>query len=59
MAEIVVMVLLVGVFIKKVNDISLLHLEWGLVRLEFGAEPNKPSRTAKALKPPKKIIRGP
>ena len=55
MAEIVVMVLLVGVFVKKVNQISLVHVEWGLVRLEFNPEHKKPERATKPAKPPKQI----
>jgi hypothetical protein len=58
MAEIVVIFIVVVVFIKKVNQISLLHLEWGLVRLEFAPASKKPPRIAKSIKPLKKITRG-
>jgi len=58
MAEIVVIVIAAAVFIRKVNQISLLHLEWGLVRLEFAPSQEKPPRLAKPTKPPKKIVRG-
>ena len=50
MAEIVVIVTLIAVFIRKVDQISLLHLEWGLVRLEFQAARKKTKRAIKSTK---------
>jgi hypothetical protein len=62
MAEILVLLVFIGVFVKKVNQIKLLHVEWGLFRLEFEPEQKKTLRnTARKLssvKEPKQLRSG-
>ena len=37
MAELLAMAVVFGVFLKKFSELSVIHLEWGLVRLEFAS----------------------
>jgi hypothetical protein len=56
MGETIVLVALVLVFIKKINQIRLLHIEWGLFRLEFEPERKKTVKVkTTSLKQPKQI----
>jgi hypothetical protein len=55
MAEIILLVAFVGVLLKKINNVRTVHVEWGLLRLEFGPEPKDAKRQPRSLKQPRQI----
>jgi len=55
MGETIVLVVLLIVLLKKFNSLSVLHVEWGLFRLEFGSTPRKAKGGIKPSKHPKQV----
>jgi hypothetical protein len=52
-AEIVGTILVCGILLKKLNDLKVLHVEWGVVRLEFARSEN--NSELRQIKEPKRI----
>lgn len=53
MAELAVVVVVFGALVYKFAKLRVVHLEWGLLRLEF--EPSKSKSQPKPVKQPKQI----